>query len=149
MIKGILALFKSGLILNPMVLLGIISGFIAMGTLENEQLHTLYTSYQLYLLMLLIAALYVYAFKRTYFRGGLETDWKETGLTALGHFLMLVISFIFSMLFVMVMSFGSDEEEENYNLPEFNQVQQDIQNQQEELKKNYEAIMNAIDVPAL
>lgn len=149
MIKGILALFKSGLILNPMVLLGIISGFIAMGTLEDEQLHALYTSYHLYLLMLLIAALYVYVFKRTYFRGGLETDWKETGLTALGHFLMLVVSFIFSMLFVMVMSFGGGEEEENYNLPEFNQVQQDLEKQQEDLKKNYDAIMNAIDVPAM
>lgn len=148
MIKGILALFKSGIIFNPMVLLGIITGFTAMGTMDSEQLHAFYTNPALYLLMLLIAFLYVFFFKRTYYRGGLETDWKNTGLAIAGHFLMLIVSFIFSMLFIMVISFGT-EEEENYDLPEFNQIEQDIKNRQKELQENYDAIMKAIDTPVL
>ena len=72
MIKGILALFRSGLILNPMVLLGILTGFTAMGTLEGEQLRQFYTNYHLYLLMFLVAGIYVYIFKRTYRRAGIK-----------------------------------------------------------------------------
>lgn len=144
MIKGILALFRSRIIFNPMVLFGIITGFAAMASLEGERLHSFYTNYSLYLLMLFIAGLYVYFFKRTYLENGWQTDWKETGLTIVGHFLMFVVSFILSMLFVLTISFGADEEE-NYDLPEFNQIQQDLQNQQRELQKNYDAIINDID----
>ena len=137
MFKGIAALFKSGLIFNPMVLLGILLGFVSMGTMSDEQLHAFYTNYHLYLLMLLIAGLYVYFFKRTVIPNRDETDWKLTSQTIVGHFLMFVVSFIFSMLFIMVMSF-----------PEFDQVQRDLQIQQQELQQNYNAIMQAIDGPA-
>lgn len=146
MIKGILALFRSGLIFNPMVLLGILTGFIAMGSLEDKQLHDFYTNYHLYLLMLLVAGIYVYIFKRTYYKGGVITDWKATSQTIIGNFLMLVISFIFSMLFIMVMSFSGDEDE-NYDLPEFNQVTTDLKQNQQELQENYNAIMEAVDGP--
>lgn len=146
MLKGIAALFKSGLIFNPMVLLGIILGFTAMGTMSDEQLHAFYTNYHLYLLMLLIAGLYVYFFKRTVIPNRDETDWKLTSQTIVGHFLMFVISFIFSMLFIMVMSF-SGEPEEDYELPEFDQVQRDLELQQQELQQNYKAIMQAVDGP--
>lgn len=146
MFKGILALFKSGIIFNPMVLLGILSGFIAMGTMDDERLHAFYTNYHLYLLMLLVAVMYVFFFKRTYYRGGLETNWKETIQTMVGYFLMLVVSFIFSMLFITVISFGGSDEE-NYDLPEFDQVQQELKKNQETLQQNYEAILKAVDAP--
>lgn len=146
MLKGIAALFRSGLIFNPMVLLGIILGFVSMGTMSDEQLHAFYTNYHLYLLMLLIAGLYVYFFKRTVIPNRDETDWKLTSQTIVGHFLMFVVSFIFSMLFIMVMSF-SGEPEEDYELPEFDQVQRDLELQQQELQQNYKAIMQAVDGP--
>lgn len=146
MLKGIAALFKSGLIFNPMVLLGIILGFTAMGTMSDEQLHAFYTNYHLYLLMLLIAGLYVFFFKRTVIPNRDETDWRATSQTIIGHFLMLVISFIFSMLFIMVMSF-SGEPEEDYELPEFDQVQRDLEVQKQELQQNYKSIMQAVDGP--
>lgn len=150
MIKGILALFNLGLIYNPMVLLGIITGFVAMGALESEQLHALYTNYHLYLLMLLIAGLYVYFFRRTFMQNGYDTDWKATIQTMVGHFLMLVVSFLLSMLFVMSISFGGMEEEVDYDeLPGFTEVEQDIKNHQKELQENYDAIMKAIDMPAM
>jgi len=146
MIKGILALFTSGLIFNPMVLLGIITGFTAMITLEGERLRAFYTNYHLYLLMLLIAGLYVWFFKRTYYRGGTDTDWGATVPTIIGQFLMFVVSFIFSMLFVFAVSFGGDDEEAE-TLPEFDQIENDLKNQQQELQQNYDAIMKAVDMP--
>ncbi len=149
MIKGIWALFNLGLIYNPMVLLGILFGFVAMGTLDDEQLHALYTNYHLYFLMFLIAGLYVYFFKRTFMQNSYDTDWKATLQTMVGHFLMLVLSFVLSMLFVLAISFGGMEEEVDYNaLPGFTQLEQDIKNQQKELKENYDAIMKTIEMQA-
>lgn len=146
MIKGILALFRTGIIFNPMVLLGILLGFIAMGTLSDEQLHALYTNYHLYILMFLITALYVNFFRRTYLMGGVEVDWKSTIQTMIGYFLMFVVSFIFSMLFVTVMSFGDEEQMmQTPELPEFNQVEHELKLHEKELQKNYNAIMQEVN----
>lgn len=146
MIKGILALFRSGLILNPMVLLGIILGFVAMATLDSVTLKALYTNYSLYLLMFLIASIYVYIFKCVYLEGGNKIDWKETILSAIGHFLMFVISFIFSMIFVMVMSFGGTEEEPTPS-PEIEKITNEIKQQEQILQENYDAILKAYEIP--
>ena len=146
MIKGILALFRSGLIFNPMVFLGILTGFIAMGTMDNDKLKAFYTNPGLYILMLMIAAAYVYTFKCVYITGKSDIDWKETILTMIGHFLMMVVSFIFSMLFVMVISFGGSEEKTKaQKLPEFEKIEQETQ----ALQNEYNAIMNDINNPQL
>lgn len=144
MLKGILALFRTGIIFNPMVFLGILFGFIAMGTLSDEQLHALYTNYHLYILMFLITALYVVFFRRTYFLGGIDVDWKSTAQTIVGYFLMFVVSFIFSMLFVTVMSFGDDDMMKDPDLTQFNQMEIELKQQEQELKQNYDAIMQAV-----
>ena len=146
MIKGILALFRSGLILNPMVFSGILLGFIAMATLDADMLKALYTNYSLYLLMLMIACAYVYFFKCVYFQGGRRVDWKETILSMFGHFMMFVISFIFSMLFVMVISFGGTQEEEP-EYPEIEKLTEEIRQQEKNLQENYNAIMKAYEIP--
>ncbi|MBE6451647.1 MAG: hypothetical protein E7016_06770 [Alphaproteobacteria bacterium] len=150
MIKGILALFRSGLIFNPMVLLGVLTGFVCMATLEDDKLKALYTNYNFYILMFLVAAAYVYFFKCVYFQGGYRVDWKETILSMIGHFCMLVLSFIFSMLFVMVVSFGGSEtqtENEKQAAADLQKLQDDFRKQQQEIQKNYEAIMKAYDMP--
>lgn len=116
MIKGILALFNTGVIFNPMVWLGILLGFAAMIFLDDEQLRALYTNWHLYLLLFLIACLYVYFFRRVYYRGGVETDWNQTIAVMIGQFFRLVLSFICAMLFVYSVSFGGEEEEQNYLL---------------------------------
>ena len=51
MIKGIVALFTSGAIFNPMVLLGIICGIGAMVRLDEEAIRALVTNYHFYLLI--------------------------------------------------------------------------------------------------
>ena len=145
MIKGILALFRSGLIFNPMVFLGILIGFISIATMENDMLKAFYTNPGLYVLMMIIAGTYVYFFKCSYIFGKNDIDWKETSLTMFGHFLMLVISFIFSMLFILVISFGGTEESKPQQLPEFEKIEQEAK----ALQQEYNAIMNAIDNPQL
>lgn len=145
MIKGILALFRSGLIFNPMVLIGVSLGFVSMARLDAVMLKALYTNYSLYALMFMVALGYVYFFKCVYVEGGYEIDWKETLLSAFGHFLMLVISFIFSMLFVMVVSFSSDSEEPKPS-SDVEKLTQELKQQEKELLENYDAIMNAYEM---
>ena len=148
MIKGILALFRSGLIFNPMVMLGVLLGFICMATLDDQMLKFLYTNYNFYMLLFLVASTYVYFFKCVYIQGGYRVDWKETVLSMVGHFFMLVLSFIFSMLFVMVISFGGTEDTtEQQTAAELQKLQDEFRQQQQEIQKNYEAIMKAYDTP--
>lgn len=146
MIKGILALFRSGLIFNPMVLSGILLAFIAMATLDDIMLKALYTNSGLYILALMCAGIYVYFFKPIYFIGGYKINWKETILSMIGHFLMFVISFVCAMLFVSAISFGTSEEETK-QYPEIEKLTNEIKQQEQVLQENYNAILKAYETP--
>ena len=52
MIKGILALFKSGVIFDPFVLLGVVMGAITMLTSNKEAMEALYKQNSFYLFIL-------------------------------------------------------------------------------------------------
>ena len=60
MIKGIISLFTSGAIFNPMVLLGILLGVLCDVGLSGEEIKELFTDYNLYLLALLVSGLYIF-----------------------------------------------------------------------------------------
>ena len=62
MIKGFLALFTTGIIFKPMLLLGGIIGVSAYIGLDDEHLKVFYTDWHLYALFFLIATLYTYFF---------------------------------------------------------------------------------------
>lgn len=64
MIKGIISLFTSGAIFNPMVLLGILLGVLCDVGLSGEEIKELFTDYNLYLLALLVSGLYIFGFKK-------------------------------------------------------------------------------------
>ena len=147
MIKGILALFRSGLIFNPMVLSGILLGFLSISALDDTKLKALYTNSGLYILMFLISAVYVYFFKCIYFEGGYKINYKETILSMIGHFLMFVISFICSMLFVTMLSFGAPKEKTDKQHPEIEKLANEIKQQEQALQENYDAIMKAYEMP--
>lgn len=63
MIKGIISLFTSGAIFNPMVLLGILLGVLCDVGLSGEEIKELFTDYNLYLLALLVSGLYISGLK--------------------------------------------------------------------------------------
>jgi len=99
MIRGILALFTSGILTNPMVLLGIIFGSIFYNMYDGAQIFQIYKKTSFYGLALIFSCIYVLGFRRVYKEDG-DTDWFETLLAiAVGAFKfvfasILMISFI-------------------------------------------------------
>ena len=106
MFRGFFALFVTGLIFRPMLLLGGLTGIVLYIGLESETLKRLYSNYNLYLLFLFIASLYVFFFKKTYLENGYDVDWKETIKTMVGEFLMLSFCFIMGMLLASFFDFS-------------------------------------------
>ena len=90
MIKGILSLFTSGAILNPMVL--------------AEQITALFSDYRFYLLGLLIAFVYNFLFKKVYQEGGYNLDTGATLLNVLGSAFKLFLSGILMISFLSMLS---------------------------------------------
>ena len=101
MFKGLAALFRTGLILNPMVLLGIISGVCMIVRLPSESIFRLYGNWHFYLLLLVIAFIFNFVFMRRYKEGGDEPDIGCMLRNTLGSALMLLIANFTSMSFVM------------------------------------------------
>ena len=104
MIKGILSLFTSGVILNPMVLLGIFIGIFCYVYLTAEQITALFSDYRFYLLGLLIAFVYNFLFKKVYQEGGYNLDTGATLLNVLGSAFKLFLSGILLISFLSMLS---------------------------------------------
>lgn len=103
--RGLISLFTSGLIFNPMVFGGIILGFVIVFNVEEKQLFTLYKDYQIYLLALFFAFIYNFIFKPVYNEGGRKLDWVNMLLNILGGAFMFVFSSILTISFVWMVSF--------------------------------------------
>jgi hypothetical protein len=119
-IRGIIALFASGIILNPMVLFGIIGGCYIMTTMDSAEIHNLFTNAHFYAGIFLFTGFYTCIFKRTYFAGGRRIDWNTTLAGIFGQFALAVISLVFSCLFFFTLSFGdldtASQEQANISL---------------------------------
>ena len=105
MIKGIVALFTSGAIFNPMVLLGIICGIGAMVRLDEEAIRALVTNYHFYLLIALVSFGYALGFHKEYKEGGIDVDYVATVFTAVWGIAKFILAFALSMSFVVMISF--------------------------------------------
>ena len=127
MLKGFLALFTTGLIFKPMLLLGGIIGIVSYVLLDGESLKILYTNWQLYALFFIISCLYVYFFKKTYTEKAYQTDWKETSKTMFSEFFVICFSFIVGMLLASFFDFS---------LPEAKTQSNDTQKQVEDIQNN-------------
>lgn len=93
MIKGIVALFTSGAIFNPMILLGIFFGILFEIKMTYEQmLEQVYKNYHFYLLALLLAAAYNFVFHKIYKDGG---DVLDKG-AMFGNTIFSAFKFVFS-----------------------------------------------------
>lgn len=125
--RGIIALFTTGILFNPMVLLGIIFGIIIMSTLDNDSIHKLFTSYHFYGLLLIISAICACTFKREYFSGGSRTNWKATLYGIPGQFFTLLAAIIFSCLFIFSFTFGEDDDQLTEKLTSQPEIKIDLQ----------------------
>ena len=144
MLKGFLALFTTGLIFKPMILLGGFIGIFLYILLDGETLKILYTDYHLYLLFLLIACLYAYFFKKTLQDNSYATEWKETIKTMIAEFFRLVFSFIIGMLLASFFDFSDIQikpDSQDVKFSEYSEIV-DMQKQARELMQNYDTLLN-------
>lgn len=105
MIKGIMALFTSGAILNPMVLLGIFLAVYCMIKLDAAQMRELFGNYQLYALAALISFAHVFLFKKVYKDDGINLDYAAMIFAALGGIIKFVLACGLTISFIVMLSF--------------------------------------------
>lgn len=105
MFKGIIALFSSGLIANPMVLLGILSGVLFSSALPTEQIVGIYKNYDYYLVTLSLSFLYVFFFQKVFIGYGEDIDWPATLKKWPGAFAKLVLSNVMTVIFFVTLFF--------------------------------------------
>lgn len=106
MIKGIVALFTSGAIFNPMILLGIFFGILFDVKMSYEQMiEHIYKNYHFYLLALLLAAAYNFVFHRVYDDGGDKLDKAAMAGNIIFSALKFVISSALTISFIELLVF--------------------------------------------
>ena len=144
MFKGFLALFTTGIIFKPMLLLGVIVGVGAYIGLDGERLKVLYTDWHLYTLFFLIAALYTYFFRKTYLENSYAVDWKETVKTMISEFFVLSFCFVVGMLLASFFDFSLPESSTKSITYSENAEISDMKKQAEDMMQNYNALLDSI-----
>ena len=104
-LKGLISLFTSGIIFNPMVLLGIGLGIFVEISWEAERIYALLKNYHLYLLIWRVSGAYVFVFKRSYKDGGVDPDYAAMIFASITGVLKFVMAFVLAMSFIMMISF--------------------------------------------
>lgn len=105
MIRGIISLFTSGAIFNPMVLLGIICGIGSIIRLNADEIKSLATDYHFYLLIALVSFGYVFGFKKEYKEGGIDLNYTAMAFTSIWGIVKFILAYFLSMSFVFMISF--------------------------------------------
>ena len=104
MFKGLIALFTSGVIFSPLVLLGVISGFFAIIKMTPEAIADLFGDFHFYGAVAFVAAGYTLIFAKIYKEGGIDVDWPATIGRIVWNFVRYFIAFVLSMSFVTMFS---------------------------------------------
>jgi len=104
MLRGLKALFMSGLFWDPMVLLGIVIGSLLYFNFEYEQIEAVYFDFRFYALAAVIGVLYNFSFRPVYKRGGRGIDYQYTTVNAVLAFIRLVLSSVLVMSFISLVT---------------------------------------------
>lgn len=113
MLKGLQALFTSGILLDPLVLLGLVLGGGFYWGLTGEQIRAIYFDYRFYALSFIICLIYNFMVRPVYRLGGFGIDNARTFANVVLSCLKFVLSSLLMMAFISFWSFGGDETE-NY-----------------------------------
>ncbi len=105
MIKGIIALFSSGTILNPMVWLGVLGGLFLSYRLGLEKIYDVFKDYNFYLISFCVAFVYTFAFNQVYKGYSNVIDWMGTVKRFFGHWWMLMLSTFLAAIFFTTLIF--------------------------------------------
>ena len=104
MFKGIISLFTSGIIFNPFVLLGIISGSWCYLNMEPNDIRNLFYKEEFYIGIAVLAFFYVTFFSKIYKTGGRYLDWSAMFMRMIANFARFFISFLLVMPFISMIS---------------------------------------------
>lgn len=77
MIKGLIALFVSGIIFNPVVLLGIIIGAFCAVRFDLEQIFVIFRSFSFLGLAILVSLIYNFTLNKRFQDDEITPDYKE------------------------------------------------------------------------
>lgn len=110
MIKGIIALFTTGIIFNPMAWAGIGAGLYMMFNFNMSQIHELAQNWRVHAGVLAIAAVYTLIFKRIYHSGANGVNWKATIKGILGRYFYILFVTVVTCLCFVGYQLGTSEE---------------------------------------
>ena len=121
MLKGLQALVSSGILLDPLVLLGLVLGSVFYFELSDEQITAIYFDYRFYALAFIISLIYNFVVRPVYRRGGMSIDTKRTMSNVVLSCLKFVLSSLLMMAFISFWSFGGDDTEDYQSVENFEQ----------------------------
>lgn len=105
MIKGIISLFTSGAIFNPLVLMGLALGVYCQSSLKPEEIKATFLDYRIYLVALLVSFIMVVFFKPIYKMGGCQKDVAAMMAMIIWGVLKFTFSALFMLSFIALISF--------------------------------------------
>ena len=100
MLRGLKALFMSGIFWDPMVLLGMTIGSLLYFNFDYEQIEAVFFDARYYALAAIIGVLYNFTLWPVYQRGGRYIDYTRTAVNSVLSFIRLVLSSILVMSFI-------------------------------------------------
>ena len=92
MLRGLLRVFTSGLIIQPMVLLGIGFGIYMCVNYNLQEIFAWLAVPQLYALAVVIAFFYTFIFDRVYMGYSRKVNWRGTFDRFVGHFFKMILA---------------------------------------------------------
>ncbi|MBE6452298.1 MAG: hypothetical protein E7012_02270 [Alphaproteobacteria bacterium] len=105
MIKGLVSLFTSGLIFNPMILLGIGLGVFSVVNFDLAQIRLILSDYRCYLSVFVIAVMYVLMFKKSYKDDAVTLDYPLMLGRMMTETMKCLLAYVLSMIFVVLIGF--------------------------------------------
>ena len=99
MLKGIKALFVSGMIFRPSILSGVIIGLLMTCFLDIPEVFRILTNINLYLIIVILMAVYTFFFNRRYVEKTDDLDYKSMGKKYLDNIFTLIFSMYLSFIF--------------------------------------------------
>lgn len=104
MFKGIVSLFRTGLIFSPFVLLGIIGGSWCYFNMEPLEIKNLLLMKHFYAVVLFASIVFVFVFGRVYDDRGNHLDLSAMSWKIIGNIVKFFLSFVLVMSFISMFS---------------------------------------------
>jgi len=105
MIKGIISLFTSGIIFNPLILAGIAFGIFCMSTKDAEAIQAVFKDFHLYLLVFIFSTVYVFAFKKVYKDDCDNLNWGVMIFQSVWGVVKFTLAALLTISFIVMFSF--------------------------------------------